>query len=292
MKFLAVLLLLVGITSLGWGIYPYFSKYVFGEKVCVCARVEIRIRYKPVRNEGAIIDWEPINDLAVLAGHFGRIAGGEEAVAQISGGRSLLKVVWATDNDPFLVASLGSTDKQYWVLSDLMDRVDCRKIPPPTPTPTPTPEPTPEPTPIPEPTATPEATPEVGPPTWNIPSINAKVTDLRFFETGYDQTPHDQRVYSRKFPKSEARYICWELNLSYSRMEYNVSLVVRPAYYRQDGTQFAEQTKQMIIQQGSSSSWYSYGRGWREPGNWNVGTYRVDLFVDDQKVATGTFEIY
>lgn len=301
MKLLAVLLLLVGIVSLGWGTYSYFNKYFFVEKDCVCARVEIRMGYRPVRNEGMIVDWAPANDLSVPAGHFGRLAGGEEAVAQISGGRSLLKVVWATDNDPFLVASLENRDNQYWILSDLVDRVDCRNIPPPTPTPlpptpTPTPEPTPdltpEPTPTSEPTVTPEPTPEVVAPTWNIPSLNARVTDIRFFESDYEQTPREQRVYSRKFSNSDARYICWELNLSYPNREYAVPLLIKVVWYRPDGTQYAEQTKQVIIQQGWASSSHSLGRGWREAGNWRVGIYRVDLLVDDQKVATGTFEIF
>lgn len=308
MRILAVLLIIIGITSLGVGLYSRFSQYFFPEKECVCAKVEIRTRYKAVRNDRAIVDWEPASDLEVYPGKYGRLVKGEES--KIGDGRTLWKIVWASEADPFLVSAPENSLSQVWILSELVDRVDCRKIPPPlptpapTPVPTPTPEPTPtsEPTPAPEPTPTPvptpaptaipEAAPIVIAPSWAVPSLNAKVTDLRFFEKAAgDVPPHDQRVYSRQFAKSAARYIQWEINLSFPQREYAVSLLVKAIWHRPDGSQ-SEQQGTMIAKVGWSSMYYGLGWGSAEAGHWATGTHMVEIFIENQKVAAASFEIY
>jgi hypothetical protein len=41
----------------------------------------------------------------------------------------------------------------------------------------------------------------------HIPSLNAKVTALRFFETPYNAPPREQREYGHRFEKGTARCI-------------------------------------------------------------------------------------
>ena len=39
-------------------------------------------------------------------------------------------------------------------------------------------------------------------------------------------------------------------------------------------------------------SWHTTGWGWEQPGNWSVGIYRVDLYIEDQLIVEDFFEIY
>jgi hypothetical protein len=52
-------------------------------------------------------------------------------------------------------------------------------------------------------------------PTGSIPSIRATVTGLRFFESGFQAAPLDQRRYDHRFFADTARFIHWELNLAH-----------------------------------------------------------------------------
>jgi hypothetical protein len=85
-------------------------------------------------------------------------------------------------------------------------------VPKPTATPTPTPRPTPTATPrpssTPRPTLTPFPTQVV-----DIPSLDAQVVDMRFYESPKENVPYGERVYGRIFEKTTARFINWELRL-------------------------------------------------------------------------------
>ncbi len=37
---------------------------------------------------------------------------------------------------------------------------------------------------------------------------------------------------------------------------------------------------------------YNSGRGWQRAGMWRHGTYRVDLFVNGNRIGSGSFTIY
>jgi hypothetical protein len=45
-------------------------------------------------------------------------------------------------------------------------------------------------------------------------------------------------------------------------------------------------------QQGWTQPVFNFGRGWNNPGNWKPGWYRVELYVNGNRIASGTFQIY
>ena len=143
-------------------------------------------------------------------------------------------------------------------------------------------------TPQPPPTA-PAATPE---PEWNIPSLQANIENLRFFEAPQQQPPREERVYSQRFAQSEARYIYYEINLAYPEHSQAVDFALDVVYRNPDGSAFAEFTGNHRIEADWTSSWHSKGWGWDDPGKWPVGTYGVELYVEGELIATGSFEIY
>ena len=124
-----------------------------------------------------------------------------------------------------------------------------------------------------------------------VPSLNARVTDLRFFESSTEGAPFADRVYTNWFPRSTARYINWELSLAYPYLAQNTSAVIKTVYYRADGTIYAEFEKAVPLQQDWTQSTHSLGLGQGSPGQWPPGSYRVVLSAAVEQLASGWFEV-
>jgi hypothetical protein len=166
-----------------------------------------------------------------------------------------------------------------------------------TPEPPPTRVPTVEPTQV--PTAVPTALPTIvvlpSPtpvPNWDIPSLQANVTDFRFFEGGADRPAYEDRVYSDSFAQSEARYIYYELHLEYPEHGQVVDFNIDVYYLRSDGSILGQFPADHQIEADWTSSYHTWGWGWPDPGNWPVDTYTVELYIDGDLIASGDFDIY
>ncbi|MBN2244430.1 MAG: hypothetical protein JW755_01155 [Candidatus Aminicenantes bacterium] len=127
--------------------------------------------------------------------------------------------------------------------------------------------------------------------TYAIPSLRADVTKVNFYEGGYEVVLYGQRVYGVRFSKSSTRAIWWELNLEHPDPGRRVDFVIEAVFYRWDGSEIARQINNTAVLPTWTTSYHSLGWGWKEAGNWAAGTYRVELFVEGQQAASGTFEI-
>lgn len=121
-----------------------------------------------------------------------------------------------------------------------------------------------------------------------LAKLNATVTALRF----YLPAPNDERVYRTRFPKSEVSFVNWELELGFPDPRREVPLVVDGVLYRADGSVDIKGTAKGVIQPGWTSVTITHGWGYQEPGKWPTETYRVELFIEGQKIATGSFDVY
>ncbi|MDR4504242.1 MAG: tetratricopeptide repeat protein [Candidatus Scalindua sp.] len=124
-----------------------------------------------------------------------------------------------------------------------------------------------------------------------IPTINGSVTELRFYESGMEDTPYGQRTYQTLFSQSGARYIYWELILAFPKQNRRTDFNIMAKYYDPEGNLIREWVTNSYIETGWTSSYHNSGYGWNEPGKWKQGTYRADLFVEGQRVASGTFTV-
>jgi hypothetical protein len=124
-----------------------------------------------------------------------------------------------------------------------------------------------------------------------IPSLQASVTGVRFYEGGYEEVPYGQRIYDTKFSSSYTRVIWWEINLAYPDPGRKIDFSVEAFIYRPDGTLLNRQIQNYFIQSPWTSTSHSMGFGGREPGTWIPGKYLVELFVTGEKVGEATFEI-
>lgn len=122
------------------------------------------------------------------------------------------------------------------------------------------------------------------------PLNHAEVTELRFFEAGSKSPILDQREYSHQFDCDEARYIYYELNLEHKPApDETKSFLVRAVYSGQGGEMIGELETQARIEPGWTWSYHDRGWGWPVSGNWEEGTYQVELYIGGEKVASDTF---
>jgi hypothetical protein len=128
------------------------------------------------------------------------------------------------------------------------------------------------------------------PPSGYVEPIDATVTSLSFYETPAETTPKDQRQYRTHFSRS-ARYIDWELNLAYPKMASLTPFTIHQVWRRPNGELEVNQDIILSIQPGWTKSWHNWGWGTAKGGYWQPGTYRVDMYVDNRKIASGSFDI-
>lgn len=165
--------------------------------------------------------------------------------------------------------------------------------PVPTATPEPTARPTPGPTPVPQPTPTPllDEQPALVKFKGSIPSVNARVTDIRLFERGSDPSTTDDRVYRNTFDRTAARFVYAEISLAYPIPESRVTFDLETTYRRSDGSIFGSSTRDSYFESDWTSSSSARGRGWADPGKWPADTYTVELSVEGNLVASSQFII-
>ena len=118
------------------------------------------------------------------------------------------------------------------------------------------------------------------------------VSDFLFFESGFDTPPYEDRVYATRLARDSTRYVNWELNIDYPEPGDRVYFDIDAVLYGPDDDVLAELTfDDVYLDADWTGSYHSMGYGWREPGHWDSGEYTVDLYVQDEWLAGGTFEI-
>lgn len=124
--------------------------------------------------------------------------------------------------------------------------------------------------------------------------INAKVTEVKFFEGPYETVSKEQRAYKRNFSRTMSRYIYWELNFEFPTAESRIDFKIEAIWYGTHSNEIFRQSLDSYINPGWTNSWSTLGYGWSKysSSTWQAGSYRVDFYVDGEKIATDTFNIY
>lgn len=124
----------------------------------------------------------------------------------------------------------------------------------------------------------------------DIPTLNADVGSLVFFES--DQAS-GSRTYGLRFPRSEVRYIYWQLFLQHPSPEGRLDFDLEAVWIRRsDGSVLHRWVEPCTIQKGWTWSIFGKGYGSKEAGSFNIGIYIVELYIKGNKIASSTFEIY
>jgi hypothetical protein len=143
-------------------------------------------------------------------------------------------------------------------------------------------------------------------PTGRIAEINASVQSVQFYEASANPFDRKDRRYATRFPQT-ARHVVWELDLQHAATGQWVPLPIEALLYLVEPTG-ARIVQRKVMHSAVPADWkntyHSDSFGWDDdyywdrtgtsqysPRGWMAGSYRVDLYVANRKVASGSFEI-
>lgn len=125
----------------------------------------------------------------------------------------------------------------------------------------------------------------------NNPPFKVRVAELRFYEGGRAHPPRNTRVYSSVFNRQAVRFLNWEVSLAFPEATQSIDFEIEATFWRPDG-EAVRQIGTFSIKENWTRSWHSKGRGGDKPPlNWPVGSYRVDLSVNGDVIASGGFQL-
>jgi hypothetical protein len=135
-----------------------------------------------------------------------------------------------------------------------------------------------------------------------IPSLNAQLTALRFFEGTPCHWPSlEERTYRQRFPKVMTRSIFTELTLEHPTHAREIKITIQ-GFYRHRGREINKPVLETSIPANRQKSVYAFypamGTGrvlscvTIPRGHWSVGAYTVDIYIEGEQVTSGSFEIY
>lgn len=135
---------------------------------------------------------------------------------------------------------------------------------------------------------------ESGMGTGTIEQINARISEVKFFESPYDPPDKDKRIYRKNFSRTASRYICWELNLTHPAAGVRKNFTIEHIWFNPNGHEIFRGNFNTYIAADWTWSYHNSGYGWREASTktWVAGTYRVDLYVEGIKIASESFTVY
>ena len=126
----------------------------------------------------------------------------------------------------------------------------------------------------------------------SIPALDVRLTELRFFASGpSDIAPLKNPVYKNRFEHAAATRVHPEIHIDYPAPGRKVYFTLT-VHIRQNGKTFRIAESQGRLEPDWTSSYHSVGIGAFGPGNWRVGTYEAELYINGSKIATGYFEVY
>jgi hypothetical protein len=125
-----------------------------------------------------------------------------------------------------------------------------------------------------------------------IPSLDARLTKLVFFSSGpADVVPLRHPIYESRFQHAATTRVYPEIHLEYPPPGKKIYFTVT-VHIRDNGKTFRIVDYETRIEPDWTSSDHSVGIGVLGPGNWRAGTYEADVYINGEKVAMGSFEVY
>ncbi|MEN6460224.1 MAG: tetratricopeptide repeat protein [Syntrophomonas sp.] len=126
-------------------------------------------------------------------------------------------------------------------------------------------------------------------------SLNPRSTKLRFYRSTVARKSIEisEDEYKTRFAKSAPSNIYFQLYSDVTPPEHEVFYEIKSILYKSDGSILDRGTVYCNVERNwhiSSISLNDYNDS--KGGYWEVGSYKVEAFIDGNLVATGSFEVY
>jgi hypothetical protein len=118
-----------------------------------------------------------------------------------------------------------------------------------------------------------------------------KAESFVFFEGGLKSPPQEERIYDKVFRKETARFINWEIELSFPTLQRRKQIFLIQEYFMEDGSLLIDGEASLTLEKGWNLATINMGKGDEEPGLWQPGRYRVKITIDGKQMAEDWFEV-
>ena len=123
-------------------------------------------------------------------------------------------------------------------------------------------------------------------------SPQVELVSLRTYEKGNKWLAPDDRTYTAEFQRSETRHINWELVLKNRKHGVKgYSYEVSHKYYGPDGALIHEDGSNWYISKGTETTDFVFGEGAVNPGSWQAGAYRLEIWIEGTKFTETAFTV-
>jgi len=121
-----------------------------------------------------------------------------------------------------------------------------------------------------------------------IPTNSIEVNDyLKLPIQEFVFSDSNTNIAGDKFPQSTTTFVNWKI--IYGGTAFTYSLPKVEGHWLKDGTKWSEPNVARFSNVGRGELWA--GKGWAEPGHWELGKYTVKVYLRGQLVAERSFEI-
>ncbi|MCK4695682.1 MAG: hypothetical protein KAT74_07955 [Candidatus Cloacimonetes bacterium] len=125
-----------------------------------------------------------------------------------------------------------------------------------------------------------------------IKKIDSYIEHVKLYESDGNKIPQENRIYNNRFPKDTSQVINWELGLQHPFRKNDREFKIKSIYYDQNNQIIATYTNDFFINADWDSSYFHSGWGYSKSGSWEIGKYKVELYISEELIAITEFEIY
>jgi|GEM_PF-3379035 len=117
------------------------------------------------------------------------------------------------------------------------------------------------------------------------PELPLRVKTLNLYRHGDYSLPQDS------FVNSETRLVVWSLELTRSDVSEAETAEVMASWTTPEGEELWNETRQISFEVGESEVRIIGGKGYTEPGNWQLGDWLLTAYLNGVEVAESGFAI-
>jgi Effector-associated domain 11 len=115
---------------------------------------------------------------------------------------------------------------------------------------------------------------------------------IRFYETPFEfKVAFEERVYATEFENAKTRSVGWEIWLRYPKLTTTVDIALDWEIIYPDGTKKPKYTASMQLSPNWSNSWITNSYGRKDVNGMALGTYKINFYIGDKCVASGSYVI-
>jgi hypothetical protein len=115
---------------------------------------------------------------------------------------------------------------------------------------------------------------------------------IRFYETPFEsRLPFEERTYANQFENAKTRSVGWEIWLRYPTLKIAVDIALDWEIIYPDGTKKPKYTAATQLLTNWSNSWITNSYGRKDVNGMAVGTYKINFYIGEKCVASGSYLI-